>query len=104
MYIKHSSFSFIALLFVPLLSEHERPVAIGMSKPGVRVSGVARYYDCIPSAIQHIRDYYLATRTVKGRQWPGQLIMETDIKTATNVDYIDDIYIRSGWLTTLPDE
>ena len=33
--------------------------------------------------------------------------MATDIKAATNVDCIDDIYIddiRSGWLPTLPDE
>ena len=33
--------------------------------------------------------------------------MATDIKTATNVGYIGDIYIgdiRSGWLQTLPDE
>ena len=51
MYKKHSSFSFIALLFVPSLSEYERPGAIGMSKAGVRVSGVARYYNCLPSAI-----------------------------------------------------
>ena len=58
MYKKHSSFSFIALLFVPCLSEHERPGAIGMLKAGVRVSGVARYYNCYPSAIQHLRDYY----------------------------------------------
>ena len=43
MYKKHSSFSFIALLFVPRLSEHERPGAIGMLKAGVRVSGAARY-------------------------------------------------------------
>ena len=38
---------------------------------------------------------------------PGQLRMATDIKTATNADYIDDIYIddiRSSWLPTLPDE
>ena len=28
--------------------------------------------------------------------------MATDIKTATNVEYIDDI--RSGWLPTLPNE
>ena len=46
MYKKHSSFSFKALLFVPHLSEHERPGAIGMLKAGVRVSGVARYYNC----------------------------------------------------------
>ena len=101
MYKKHSSFGFIALLFVPRLSEHERPVAIGMLKAGVRVSGVARYHDCHPSAIQHLRDCYQATRTVKGRHKPGQLRIATDIKTATNVDYINDIYIDdflSGWL------
>ena len=40
---KNSSFSFIALLFVPRLYEHERPCANGMLKAGVRVSGVARY-------------------------------------------------------------
>ena len=44
MFKKHSSFSFIALLFVPRLSEHERPGAIGLLKAGVCVSGVARYY------------------------------------------------------------
>ena len=65
MYKKHCSFSFIALLFVPRLSEHERPGAIGMLKAGVRVSGVARYYNCLPPAIQHLRDCYQATRTVK---------------------------------------
>ena len=42
MYKKHNSISFIALLFVPRLSEHERPDAIGMLKAGVRVSGVVR--------------------------------------------------------------
>ena len=31
---------------MPRLSEHERPGAIGMLKAGVRVSGVARYYNC----------------------------------------------------------
>ena len=40
MYKKHSSFSFIAVLFVPRLSEHERPGAIGMLKAGVRVCDV----------------------------------------------------------------
>ena len=104
---KHSSVNVIALLFVPRLSEHERPGAIGMLKAGVRVSCVARYYNCHHSAKQHLRDYYLVTRTVKGRHRPGQLRMATDIKTATNVDYIDDIYIDdicSGWLPTLLDE
>ena len=42
MYKKHSSFSFKALLFVPRLSEHERPGAIEMLKVWVRVSGLAK--------------------------------------------------------------
>ena len=107
MYKKRCSFSFIALLFVPRLSEHERPGAIGMLKDGVRVFGVDGYYNCHPSAIQLLRDCYQATRTVKGRHRPGLLRMAIDIKMATNVGYIDDIYIddiRSGWLPTLPDE
>ena len=66
MYKKHSSFSFIAFLFVPRLSEHERPGAIGMLKAGVRVSGVVRYHNCHPLALQHLRDRYQATWTVKG--------------------------------------
>ena len=70
---KHSSFSFIALLFMPLLSEHERSGANGMLKARVFVSGIARYYNCHPSAIQHIRDCYQATRTVEGGHRPCQL-------------------------------
>ena len=35
MYKKHGSFSFIALLFVPRLSEHKQPDAFGMLKAGV---------------------------------------------------------------------
>ena len=78
-----------------------------MLKDGVRVSGVARYYNCHPSAIQLLRECYQAIKTVLCRHRPGQLRMVTDIKTAAYVDYIDDIYIydiRSGWLPTLPDE
>ena len=73
----------------------------------MRVPGVARYYNCLPSAIQHLRECYQATRIIKGRHRPGQLRMATDIKSATNVDYIDDVNIddiRSGWLPRLPDE
>ena len=80
MYKKHSSFSFIALLFVPCLSEHELPGAIGLLKAGVRVSGVVRYYNCHPSVIQHPIGCYQATRIVKGRHRPGQLRMTTDIR------------------------
>ena len=83
MYKKHSSFSFTALLFVPHLSEHEGSGVIGMLKAGVCVSGVARYYNCLPSAIQSLRDCYQATRTVKGQHRPGQLRMVTDFQTAT---------------------
>ena len=99
MYRKHSSFSFIALLFVPRLIEHERSGAIGMYKAGVRISGAAKYYKCHPPAIQQFRDRYQDVRTVKGQHRPDQLRMATDIKTATYVDYIDNIYIddiRSG--------
>ena len=65
MFKKHSSLSFIALLFVPRVSEYERHSAIGMLKAGMRVSGAARYYNCHPSALQHLRDCYQATRTVE---------------------------------------
>ena len=60
---KHSSFSFTALLFIPRLSEHERSGTIGKLRAGVRVSGVVRYYNCHPSAIQHLRGCYQATRS-----------------------------------------
>ena len=46
MYKKHSSFCFIALLFMPGLSEHEQCGAIGMLKAGMRVSEVAQYHNC----------------------------------------------------------
>ena len=85
---KHSSFSFIALLFMPLLSEHEQSGANGMLKARVLVSGIARYYNCHPSAIQHIRDCYQAARTFEGGHRPCQLLMATDIKMATNVYYL----------------
>ena len=71
----HSSFNFIALLFVPRLSEYEPPGAFGTLKAGVRVSRVARYYNCHASAIQHLRDCYQATRSVKGQNRPCQLRM-----------------------------
>ena len=104
MYKNHSRFSFIALLFVPRLSEHERPGAIGTLTSFWRRQIL---YNCHPSAIQHLIDCYQATRTVKGRHSPSQLSMATDIQTAANADYIEDIYIDdilSGWLPTLPDE
>ena len=50
--IKNSSFVFIAVFFMPRVSEHEGSGASGMLKAGVRVSDVARYYNCHPSTIQ----------------------------------------------------
>ena len=81
MYEKHSSFSFVALLFMPRLSEHERLGAIGMLKAGVRVSDVARYHCCHPSTIQRLRDRYQATGTVKDRRRSGQPKMATSVKS-----------------------
>ena len=80
MYQKHNCFSFIALLFMPRLSEHERSGTIRMLKAGVRVSDVARYHNCHPSTIQRLRDRYQATGTVKGRRRPDQPRMATAVK------------------------
>ena len=78
---KHNSFSFIALLFMPRFSEHERSGAIGMLKAGVHVTGVARYRNCHPSTIQHHRDRYQATGTVKDRRRSGQPRMAAGVKS-----------------------
>ena len=50
---------------MPRLSEHEQHVAIGVLKAGVRVSDVARYHNCHPSAIQRLRDRYQALGQLK---------------------------------------
>ena len=81
MYKKHSSFSFIVLLFMPRLSEHERSGAIGMLNAGMCVSDIARYHNCNPSTIQCLRDRYQATGTVKDRRRTGQPRMATGIKS-----------------------
>ena len=80
MYKKHTSFSFIALLFMPSLSEHEQSGAIGMLKAGVRVSDVAKYHYCHPSTIQRLRDRYQATGTVENQRRSGQPRMATGVK------------------------
>ena len=105
---KHSRFSFIALLFMPRLSEHERSGAIGMSKAGVHVSDVAKYHNCHPSTIQRLRDRYQATGTVikidaglVSQKWrPG-------LRGYLRRLCIDDIYIGdicSGWLLSVLDK
>ena len=76
----HSSFSFIALLFMPRFSEHKKSGAIGMLKACVRVSDVARYHFCHPSTIQRLRDRYQATGTVKDRHRSSQPRMATGVK------------------------
>ena len=81
MFKKHSSFSFIALLFMPRLSEHERSGAFGMLKADVRVSDVARYHKCHPSTIQRLRDRYQATGAVKDRRRSGQPRIATSVKS-----------------------
>ena len=78
---------------MPRLSEHKQSGAIGMLKAAVRVSDVARYYNCHPSVIQHLRYCYQATGTVKCRSRPDQARMATNVKTAPKDDYKDDIYI-----------
>ena len=68
MFKKQSIFSFIAVLFMPPLSEHEQIGAIGMLRAGMRISDVARYHNCHPSTRQHLRIRYQATATVKDRR------------------------------------
>ena len=80
MYKKQGSFSFIALLFMPRLSEHERSGAFLMLKNGARVSDVARYHNYHPSTIQFLRDRYQATRIVKDRCRSGQPRLATGVR------------------------
>ena len=88
MFKKHSSVSFITLLFMPRLSEHERSGAIGMLKADVRVSAVAIYHNCHPSTIQRLIDRYQATGTVKDRRRSGQPRMATRVKSqVTSIVY-----------------
>ena len=66
---------------MPRLSEHVRSGAIGMLKTGVCVSDMARYNHCHPSTIQHLRDRFQATGTVKDRRRFGQPRMVTGVKS-----------------------
>ena len=106
MYKNTAALNFIALLFMPRLSEQERSSALGMLKADVRVFDVARYRYCHPSTIQRLRDHYQATGTVKDRRSFGQPRMVTGVKRQPTL-CIDDIYfddIRSGWLLSVQDE
>ena len=70
----------VALVYLPRLSEHKQSGAIGMLKAGVRVSDVARYFNCHPSTVQRLRDRYQATGTVNDRRRSGQRRMATGVK------------------------
>ena len=63
------------------LSEHEQSGAIGMLTADVRVSDVARYHNCHPSTIQHFRDRYQATVTVKDRRRSDKPRIATGVKS-----------------------
>ena len=95
MYKKHSSFSFIALLFMPRLSEHERFGAIGLLKAGVRISDVARYHNCHPSTIQCSE---IVTRLLGQSKFDTGLVSQERLC----IDDIDIHYIRSGRLLSVP--
>ena len=104
---KHSSFKFIALLFMARLSEHERSGAIGMLKAGVSVSDVARYHNRHPSTIQRLRDRYQATGTVKIYAGLARQEWRPAFRSNLRRLCIDDIHIdniRSSWLLSVPDE
>ena len=87
---------------MPRFSEHERSGAIAMLKAGVRVPDVARYHYCHPSTIQHLRDRYQATGTVKDRQKWRPALRANLRRLVIDDIYIDDI--RSSWLLSVPKE
>ena len=80
MYKKHNSFSFIASLFMPRLSEQERSGANGMLKVKMCVSDVARYHNIHRSIKQHLRYRYQATGTVKDQRRSDQPKVATGVK------------------------
>ena len=78
-----------------------------MLKAEVRVFDVTRYQIYHLSTIQRLRDSNQATGIVKNRLRSGQPRLTIDVKTATYVNCIDDVYIdniRSSWLPSVPDE
>ena len=80
---------------MPCLSEHERSGAVGVLKAGVHVSDVARYHNCHQSTIQHLRDRYQATWTVKDQHRSGQPRMATGVKSQlTSIVYQQYLHQR----------
>ena len=92
--IKTQQLLFIALLFMPRLSEHERSGGIGM------LNDVVNNHNCHPSFIQHLRDRYQATGTVKDPRRSGQLRMATCVKRQlTSIAYRQ--YLHQFWPATV---
>ena len=92
---------------MPRLFEHERYGAIGMLKADVRVSDFARYHNCDPSAIQHLRDCYRLLGQLKidaglvSQEWRPALRAKLRRLCIDDIN-IDDI--RSRWVQSLPDK
>ena len=107
MYKKHNSFSLIALLFMPRLSEHERPGAIGMLKAGC-------VFLTTPDTIIGMRQLNSSSESVS--MLLGQLMIDTGVISQEWQPplicnllglCIDDIYINdihSGRLLSVPDK
>ena len=70
MYKKHSSFSFTAFLFMPRLSEHERPGAIGILRLGC-------VFQASPDITIAICQLYSTSEVVTGLL--GQLKVDTGL-------------------------
>ena len=73
----------------------------------VRGADVTWYYNCISSPVHRLRDRNQATGTIKYQTqvWLTKII--THVKSATYIEWIDDIYIddiRSSWLYSVPAE
>ena len=105
MYKKQGSFSFIALVFMPRLSEQSG--TFGMLKYRVRVPDVARYHYAICplySATEIVTRLLAQLKIDAGlvsQEW--RLALRSNLRRLCIDDiYIDDI--RSGWLMSVPDE
>ena len=59
------------------LSKHEKSDTIGMLEAGLRVTGVARYYNCHPSTIQVLRDRWQAILFVLKTSKESKLYLPT---------------------------
>ena len=80
---------------MPRLSEHDRIGAIAMLKAGVRVSDIARYYNCHALTKQRLKDRYQATGTVKDRRRFGQPRIATGVKSQlTSIMYRQYLHRR----------